>query len=231
MKRNKSIVISYMHLRTLIGVLGILLPFVCVFGSLPYNGFVVQDSISMHYYTNMRDIFVGILIGVALFLMTYKGYERIDNVVTNLTGAFAIGIACFPCINPDWTEPVSLLLLPNSVTNIIHTLSALSFFSLLAANSIWIFTKSSRPVEKDSRKYRRNQLFVACGAAIFACIGILIPVTIFTSDAFRKESRITLVLEIVMLVAFGVSWLVKGGAILPDLKTSPEEVGADSPEN
>lgn len=50
MRRNQSIVLSYMKLRTLIGVLGMALPAMCYFWCIAYNGAQVLDSLSMHYY-------------------------------------------------------------------------------------------------------------------------------------------------------------------------------------
>ena len=47
MKRNSSIVISYMQLRALIGFLGILLPLLCCFWDCAFNGGSVPDSISL----------------------------------------------------------------------------------------------------------------------------------------------------------------------------------------
>ncbi|MEJ2664743.1 MAG: DUF998 domain-containing protein, partial [Spirochaetia bacterium] len=82
-KKNRSIIISYIALRRLIGILGMLLPFICILGGLLFAALYVEPSISDYYYTNMRDFFVGLLFGVSLFLITYKGYELIDDIVTN----------------------------------------------------------------------------------------------------------------------------------------------------
>lgn len=218
MKRNRSIVISYLQLRKIIGFLGILLPFLCVVGSLRFAHIEMQNSISMYYYSNMRDVFVGILICVSLFLITYQGYETIDNVITNITGIMGAGIALFPCGNPAYGELVGIFMLPNSTTNWFHLSSAASFFILLAVNSIWLFTKSDKPVRRRSKKYYRNIVYRLCGIIILACVGVLIPVMIFCSADFMNKTYIILALEIIMLFSFGISWLVKGGTLLKDEK-------------
>ena len=218
MKRNRSIVLSYLQLRKLIGFLGVLLPFVCIAGSFRFAHLEMQNSISMYYYSNMRDVFVGILTCISLFLITYQGYEPVDNVVTNITGIMGAGIALFPCGNPAWSDPVGIFMLPNSTTNWFHLSSAAIFFILLAINSIWLFTKSDKPVRKHSRKYYRNIVYRTCGIVILGCMGALIPVMIFCSADFMNQTYIILVIEIIMLFAFGASWLVKGGSLLKDEK-------------
>ncbi|HAK44901.1 MAG TPA: hypothetical protein DCO79_03125 [Spirochaeta sp.] len=68
--RNKSIIISYYTLRRLIGILGILLPFICMFGGLA-AGIEVQSSVSAYYHSNMRELFTGLMSCMAVFLLTY----------------------------------------------------------------------------------------------------------------------------------------------------------------
>ncbi len=223
MRRNRSIVLSYMKLRTLIGVLGMALPAMCYFWCIAYNGAQVLDSLSMHYYTNFRDVFVGILLAVSVFLLTYKGYDILDNVITIVIGVCGIGIAFFPCENKEATYKVSLLMLDNATTNIVHCISAALFFILLAVNSIFLFTKSKKPVEKGSRKYWRNIVFITCGVVILAALAVMAAVSIWASQDFRDRTHVILIVETVMLASFGVSWLVKGGALLGDRKSETGE--------
>ena len=67
-----------------------------VLGGFIQNGFVILDSISNYYYTNMRDFFVGLLFAISLFLISYTGYEKIDNIVGNISGLFALEINNVP---------------------------------------------------------------------------------------------------------------------------------------
>lgn len=96
MNRKQRLIVSYLTMRRTIGVLGISLPLIVVLGGLVENSSALQGSISGYYYTNMRDFFVGILCVVALFLISYQGYERIDNIVANLAGFSALGMIIFP---------------------------------------------------------------------------------------------------------------------------------------
>jgi len=218
MRRNRSIVISYMNLRTLIGILGMLLPIMCYIWCYIYNYNIVLESISMHYYSNFRDIFVGILITSSVFLITYKGYNILDNIITVVIGISGIGIALFPCDTEIMIENVNFLMLNNIQTSIIHYLSAGLFFALLAFNSFYLFTKSKEKINRKSRKYYRNIIYRICGVSILiGLIGVMLTLFLGSRD-FRNETHLILILETVMLIAFGISWLVKGGAIIKDKK-------------
>ena len=216
MQKNKIISISYLQLRTLIGFLGIFLPFICIAGTIWCNNFSVLDSISLYYYTNIRDIFVGIMICISIFLITYHGYTAFDNVITNISGIAGILIGLFPCQNLECKERVSVLVLDSVVSNYVHLIAVLVFFTILAVNSIFCFTKSDTSIRKKSKKYYRNALYRTSGIVILVCLIVLIWITFFTSVAFRQATKITMLLESVMLFAFGISWLVKGGTLLRD---------------
>ena len=77
---GKSLVFSYLTLRKTIGILGTSFPFVLYLGALIIFRTGIQSSISSYYHTGMGDVFVGTLCVIGFFLLSYKGYKRIDNV-------------------------------------------------------------------------------------------------------------------------------------------------------
>ena len=81
---NGSLVISYLTLRTTVGVLGILLPFLVSLGALLIFQTPLQDSISAYYYTGTRGVFVGTLWALGFFFFAYRGYERQDEIASKL---------------------------------------------------------------------------------------------------------------------------------------------------
>lgn len=101
---------SYIALRRAVGWIGILLPYVLMLGIfLFFKGEPVLKTISLYYYSGMRDVFVGSVCAIALFLIFYKGYTKWDNWTGNLAGFFAIGIALFPTsrqVPYDWAGVV-----------------------------------------------------------------------------------------------------------------------------
>ncbi len=210
---TRSLTISFLTMRKIIGILGILLGFIVVLGGLLSSSF--ENSISRYYHTNMRDIIVGTLVATAVFLFAYKGYERIDNIVTNLLGIFALGIALFPCqpaLTPEIGARFSFLVLPISFSNTIHMISATAFFALLIFNDLVLFTKTSG--EMTAQKIKRNRVYKTC--ALFIALGYLVAASQIIFPILATGPTI-LIAEVIMLVAFGVAWLVKGEGILQDL--------------
>ncbi len=70
-----SLVLSYLTLRKAVGIIGCALPFVLVIGTAVLQGSGIQASISGYYYTDMRNVFVGSLCAIGIFLMSCRGYS------------------------------------------------------------------------------------------------------------------------------------------------------------
>jgi hypothetical protein len=212
--------ISYLTLRKAIGILAILFPVVIVVGSILIGGCdEIQSNLSTYYHTRMRNLFVGILCAIALFLFAYKGYDRIDSIAGNLACIFAILVAFFPT---SVTEPITPCILSpyeNKISSSIHFFSAGGFFLILAYFSIFLFTrKEPKPTKM---KLKRNKLYRLCGYIILVCI--ILMAVYYVSDSLNpslslKKYNPILWLETLALWAFGVSWLTKGNTILTDKK-------------
>ncbi|RPH29579.1 MAG: hypothetical protein EHM93_17065 [Bacteroidales bacterium] len=214
-KGNKDIVISYKALRRLIGFLGMLLPIILILGGWLFAKDPIQQSISLYYYSNMRDFLVGTLFVVALFLMTYKGTFTIDNIVATITGIAGLCVAIFPCFNELYeTQRVGIFQMYPDKSNIIHLTFASIFFILLAINSIFLFTRKSSGDKP--QKLIRNKIYIICGIIILACFLGLIICMLTLSQEQKFNTKIILILEAIALWAFGVSWLVKGETIFTD---------------
>src|SRR5437879_5618907 len=88
---------TYLH-RQCIGFLGALLPVMVwlVAGLRPANGLAspwrLLNSISAYYYTSGVLAFVGVLVALAVFLLTYRGYDNAHGAQDRLTGWLA-GVA------------------------------------------------------------------------------------------------------------------------------------------
>ena len=153
----------------------------------------------------MRDELVGIICGVALFLLTYHGYTKRDSLASKLAGLFALGIAFFPTsATNDKADIVSKL----------HYITAGIFFVILSYMSIALFTKTSGNITPE--KKIRNRIYRVCGIIMLISV-IGIPIdnipAIHDRIAFLKP---TLILETSALAAFGFSWLIKGEFLLKD---------------
>jgi hypothetical protein len=214
---GSDMIISYITLRRVIGILGILLPFVCMLGGLVFGGYGVQRSVSHYYHTNMRDLLVGLLVCVALFLFSYKGYSLADNLITLAIGLAGAGVAAFPCppVVPTG-QPLGIFQLPEGPGGTVHLLCAGAFFILLAINSIFLFT-INRVTPMTPQKKLRNGIYIGCGIVILASMAALIVLYVVAPNVIGTTS-VALVFETIMLCAFGVSWLIKGETLFQDKK-------------
>ncbi len=216
--RNTSLIMSYKALRRLIGLLGMALPVVCVLGGMLFAGSGPQESVSYYYHTNMRDWFIGLMFVASMFMLTYKGPKKIDDLVTSASGICGLGLAVFPCVdkaNPDLY--VGIFQLGGKVSDRIHIAFAALFFILLACNSFFLFTKSKyAPEDRTIGKNQRNVLYRACGVIIFISLILLLILSNTVDPAELSRSLLILLLESIMLFAFGLSWLVKGETLFRD---------------
>ena len=195
---------SYLALRKAVGWIGILLPFVLVLGNIIlYGDRKVLTNMSVYYHTGMRDVFVGAICAIALFLFFYKGYDRWDNVSADIAGACALGVAFFPTVEDgpwDWIAWV-------------HFTSAACFLVILALISIFLFTRGDR--HPTVMKKKRNLVYRVCGIVMLAALAS-IEIYFLFFDGINSDSRFVLIAETVTLMAFGISWLTKGGTLYPD---------------
>jgi hypothetical protein len=216
--REKSLISSYLAMRRLIGILGISLPFIVVIGGFTQGEPVLEGSISGYYYTHMRDLYVGILSGVALFLISYRGYETIDDIVVVMSGVFAVGMVLFPtAMFTGKAVKVGMFLIDDTISERIHLTFGTLFFLALSFNSLFLFTRR-HPGVMGREKKRRNVIYRWCGIVmIFSIVCIAIYTTLLRRTSLA-ETYPVLILETVALFAFGVSWLVKGNTLFKDKK-------------
>jgi putative copper export protein len=210
-EKNTTLVFSYLTLRKAIGLLGLALPFVLSLGGFAVFGQELQSSISYYYWTGMRDVFVGTLFAIGFFLLSYQGYERADNIAGNMACVFAVGVALFPTMRSD-----SAAGLPR-VLSIVHFISAAAFFGTLIYFCLVLFTKTKKRGRPTRQKLMRNRIYRGCGYLMAACI-LLTFVFFLVPPVYSALAPYSPVywLEAIAIIAFGVSWLVKGEAILKD---------------
>ncbi len=200
-------------------MLGVALPFIVVLGAILQGGTSLQGSISGYYYTGMRDLYVGILSGVAFFLLSYKGYQPIDDVITNISGMFALGMILFPTgMYAGRPVRVGLFQIPDTISEPIHLTFGALFFLALSFNSLFLFTRR-HPGVMGREKRKRNVIYRSCGAVMILAIAGITVFTLFYRTSVIAEVNPVLILECIALLAFGVSWLVKGNTLFIDRMT------------
>jgi hypothetical protein len=174
-------------------------------------------SISAYYYSATGNIFVGSLCAIAIFLICYR-YERLDDIVSTVAGASAIGVALFPTA-PDRGATERQMMIGTW-----HYIFALCFFVTLAIFALWIFRKSDQknPMDRTPEKRQRNIVYLVCGIAIFACLALIIFVQklFLPGNPWLQPLQPVLWLETLAIWAFAIAWFVKGETlgILKDKK-------------
>ncbi len=199
--------------RRLIGILGFFLPglLFLLAGLRPIEElppWKILTSVSAYYYTGAVGVFVGVLFALSLFLFTYQGYEgdKADGFLGKIGGAAALGVALFPttapfCLSePAWWSPA---------IRVVHYVSAIVLFTSFILFSIWLFRKSniSNRQDRPPDKQMRDNIYLVCGIVMIICVlwaasSLFTKASIFWPEAFA-------------IMAFAISWLVKGEAYQP----------------
>jgi hypothetical protein len=202
-EKENRLVFSYLALRSVIGALGTLLPFLLALGALILFGTGIQDSVSDYYHTEMGGVFVGMLFAIGFFLLSYKGYEPADSFAGTVAWIAAVGVALCPV---------------GTAVGYLHYIFAALFFLTLTYFSLFLFTKTNPDGKPTRRKLQRNRIYRICGYTMFACI-----VLVGVYSANLGGIKVSLApynpifwLEAIAIVAFGISWIVKGEALLKD---------------
>jgi len=207
---------SYMVLRKAIGILGIIFPFILLFGSILFSSHIpFQSSISCYYHTLMRNIFEGVIWIFAIILVFYQ-YKGKDNLITTIAGICALGVA----LCPTHVSACATCTLPsywNNISGDFHNVFASAFFILLSIISLFLFTKTNTNTPTEEKK-KRNVVYKTCGIIMLTCIALIAIYWTMIENHYTWLDNINPVfwLESIALWAFGVSWITKGEMFLKD---------------
>ncbi len=200
--------------RNLIGAIGMALPpllwLIAGVRPMTVQRWGLLSSISAYYHTGGVAAFVGLLVALALFLLSYQGYKvpvwgTVDRVTARVAGCAALLVAFFPTgvpsqeyYAPPWWH---------GWIGGVHTTAAAVLFLAFAVFALVLFTRTDperQPTVEERRgKRRRNEVFVVCGVGIAAAI--------VWAGVSLAQGRSIFWQESVALWCFGISWLVKGG--------------------
>jgi hypothetical protein len=202
-----SVVASYLLLRKAIGWIGTLLPVVLIVGDAAFTSTPLPVSLSDYYYTPMRNIFVGSLCVLGVFLVLYDVGVLADRWITNVAGVGALGVA-FLAGSPE----VPHLSTTQEVVGDLHVFFASVAF-LAFSVTMWRFARADSdgpdapaPSPGEANFYRVSA-GVMLGFVILSGLAILLPIS------FQHATLLLFDFEALAIITFGVSWLVKGRAL------------------
>ena len=193
-RSGNQLVISYMLLRQLVGWIGTQLPIVLIAGYALSTSASRPGSMSGYYYTDMRNVFVGALCALGVFLVAYDDYHPVDRWVTNVAGFAAIGVAFCP------TKPaVPRLTASQQVTGDFHLFFAAVTFIALGVMALR-FAEGSGPGQL---------VYRASGITILSCVALAAASNLLPSSV-SAHWPLLFIFEAVAVFAFGISWFAKG---------------------
>lgn len=242
---TNNYVISYHTLRQLIGILGIVLPFLCWgvngfinennllnspifvntdFSSAYMAGANLKSSISHFYYTASGPLFTGILITLAIFLFCYQGHpkkktkDKFAWLSDGLLSRFAATCALLIVVFPTGSD--------ERITDNIHifissdtagTLHLVFAALFFVTMSVFCIINFRRNDDKTLRKDAEGKIYLFCGLGIIIMLLVLL-VNMLIRDADKPSTdNFVFWMESFMLFLFGIAWLVKGKAAITEL--------------
>ena len=212
---------TFLIQRMFIGVLGLTLPAILVFGDhyvlhgvFPHDPFP-RASESAYYWSGMRDWFVLTVASTGFFMIAYKITEKnLDNTISTLGGLAAIVVPLFPTARTQMEidhgvpqTPVQKWVGSEGATQDIHFTAAAVFILALAGVIILFGLRESGRLPHGSRwspRFWRDYHFTCAGVVLLAFVEIVI------TDHIKKPIWLVLAGETACAIAFGASWFAKG---------------------
>jgi hypothetical protein len=198
-------IFDYRALRLAMGIIALSLTVVVTFIAVESLA-----SVSASYYSNARDVFVGLLFVVSAFLFAYNGHSTTQSVASKFAALAAVCVAVFPtsksCEESSWVSTV-------------HLTAAVVLFAILIYFCLGPFREKTKGM--GGKKGRRAHLYRGCalvmiGAMLTGAVG-----TFALTCEVRTEIRLIYWVEAIALAAFGVAWIV-AGKLLPPLVDEEE---------
>jgi hypothetical protein len=151
--------VSYLSLRKSIGWIGFLMPWVTRAVAKIFGGTPALLSISAYYHTPGRDIFVGSLFAVGLFLGFYRGNlnSRQDRILAVIWGLAAAFIGLIP-MNPCGDAKLDSRLCVDPTQQTYHFVPVAVFFAINIYMTLFRFTKPGLLPARPGHFLRQGQL-------------------------------------------------------------------------
>ncbi|MBI5634099.1 MAG: hypothetical protein HZA15_11545 [Nitrospirae bacterium] len=176
------------------GLIAFSLPFVVsIAASLPLT------SISASYYSNARDIFVGLLFVVGSFLFAYNGHSESESLSSKAASIAAVFVAICP---------TSCDGCPRSFNSAIHYVAAAVLISILAYFCFIPFRRGIKGL--GGKKARRSGIYLISGVTMIGCMVFISFAHFLLSAETVDRLRITYYGEAIALMAFGIAWIASG---------------------
>jgi hypothetical protein len=206
-RRPPQDAVTVRHLRLGVGSVGIALPVVLVVGhAIVARRLTLLDSLSGYYHTELRDVFVGALCAIGVFLISYR-YRWPDDLLGTVAGGLAILVALFPT---TVGAPAHTVGPGDRIVGVVHQVAAAALFVLLAVFCLVLFTRPDRvgvPPRRSAVRFYR-----ICGGVILLAIVLALAGSQLPAEV-RHTLKPVLWCETLAVFAFGAAWVAKSDAL------------------
>lgn len=178
----------------------------------------IRGSLSEYYYSGAREVFVGGLSAIVVFLIAYRVLEwSLDNVLSWIAAVFLLVVVVFPTGRPSEemecghpSEQIDCTPLQNalseSLVETLHYIGAIVFIGSLAMISFFFCVREARRTQRGwlppAFWWKWHLLWVALIVA--AIVWILV-----TRTGWGPKQSL-FIGEVVAVWAFALSWIAKG---------------------
>jgi len=196
---NPDIVFDYRALRLLMGLVALSLPFVTsLISSSPL------PSISASYYTEARDAFVGMSFAIGTLLWAYNGHSPTEKWASKAASLATLFVVVFPTSCDGCVADLK---------SSIHYVAAVILFGILSYFCLGPFRKNTK--EEEGKKGLRGKIYLVCGWIMVLSLLTAGIAQFLIPDKTVKALSVTYWTETIVLIAFGVAWMVAGKYFSP----------------
>jgi hypothetical protein len=193
------------------------------------SGDKIPGSLSLYYFTSLRNLLVVGYCCAGALLVLYTGYGILDNIFTTVAGIGFLGAGLFPTFHPESTGHY------RSVAYYVHDLSLIYAFLAMAVVAL-LFTQKgpwrsgalpsavvslrralifrySPDTPPAAHESNRNVFYTSCAWFIVICT-ILLGLPARLQPGWTLDGTTMLYwLETFAMCAIGTSWLVKAQVV------------------
>ena len=225
-KRKYSLYeVGYIKLRTGMGVLALVFPLIFLASSWLLHRTEMQPSISEYYITREfeRNLFVGILICIGIFLWLYEGYSYWENRILDAAGILVALVALIPISATSFT--LGSLVIPvrgkiGEATFSVHGFCAVTFFICIIVVST-VFSQTTLKGRPDRAKWIRIYTIIATWMFVGIGLSVLSGV-LHQSWLYRIfDGKGTFWTEAFGVWGFAIFWLIKTKEVNPTIEFQP----------
>ena len=225
-KRKYSLYeVGYIKLRTGMGVLALVFPLIFLISSWLLHRTEMQPSISEYYITREleRNLFVGVLICIGVFLWLYEGYSYWENRILDVAGILVALVALIPVSATSFM--LGDLVIPvrgkiGGATFSIHGFCAVAFFICIIAVST-VFSRTT--LEGRSVRAKWIRIYTLIATWMFVGIGLSVVSGVLHESWLGRifNRKGVFWTEAFGVWGFATFWLVKTKEVNPTIEFRP----------